>query len=422
MKLDLKHISLSLLILCLAPLIAFGRINKSQILDPSILTEEAILSAALKNSQRLQSIQTNADIAQQRYHASGWIANPEFRYGEEIHQYRADKVDERRYSIRWRVPELGELTEEKQKAKVNLFERKIQEQRYQDRLIARVSRTYVDVFIYDQLAVLAKNRNQIEERRIQIIKEMVDLGNRSVVYFTKAKMWHSESQNTLARALQRKNMERRKLAKQTGFDASVKLGNFSLETLTLDEDSLIHLALQNRPEIKLVNERIDLAIIQNRYEHLQLLPWFTFLEFSYHEELDQKEDWRAFKVGLDIPIFNWNIYNIKATRLAVRKKEDEAAAIRESIEEEVRNAYDIYKDLLLDWQNFKTYTDTLIQDAEAVIEQANRHQTLMADEVLEMELTIIDTKEIKLNKTRDLAHALIELYYTMGYQFNKENE
>ena len=58
----------------------------------------------------------------------------------------------------------------------------------------------------------------------------------------------------------------------------------------------------------------------------------------------------------------------------------------------------------------------MITDAKKVISEAKEHETLMPDEVVEMELTILDTQKLLGEKKRDLAHALFELYYVIGVE------
>ena len=209
-------------------------------------------------------------------------------------------------------------------------------------------------------------------------------------------------------------MARRQLAKRSGISENAQLVRDALPELTLGLDELIQLANQNRPEIELVRQRIELAVKQNNLERLKLIPWPTFFEVSYHKEKKRKDDWTELKLGINLPIFNWNMGNIKATNLGVKKKEDESDAIYESIEDEVRSAYIIYKDLLLDLKNFETNAKELISNANTIIKNAKQHETLMPDEVYEMDLTILDTQKLLAEKKRNLAHALIELYFAIG--------
>ena len=190
--------------------------------------------------------------------------------------------------------------------------------------------------------------------------------------------------------------------------------------VTQNLDELIKLAIENRPEIKLVQERIELAHKQKKFEYLRLIPWFNFIELSYHAEKERHKDWGEFMTGINFPLFNWNLGNIKATNLAVKKKEGEFDAIKESIEEEVRSTYIAYKDLLLDWKTFKSSAEELIFQAAAVVNQAQRHETLMSDEVVEMEWIIFDTQILLVKKRQEVAHALFDLYFTIGIEGHKQ--
>ncbi|MBU1064036.1 hypothetical protein KKC74_04415, partial [bacterium] len=60
--------------------------------------------------------------------------------------------------------------------------------------------------------------------------------------------------------------------------------------------------------------------------------------------------------------------------------------------------------------------NNLISEAEKVVQNAHQHQTLLPDEVLEMELTIVDTQRLLAQKRQDLAYALIDLCYTLGLE------
>lgn len=386
----------------------------------STLTEQQVIELALKYSRKLKSLGTNVAIANYRLKSSGWIENPELRISDVSTRYYTDEFDELRAGLRFRFPRLGELGEEKQQARVNLWDRRVEEIRYRQKFIAEVRKDYANVLMYDKLAEVAQKRVAKADERIRIIEQLVELGSRSIVYFTKAKMWHAESKNDLARALQNQGLARRKLAKRTSIAENAPLVMEELPEVTQDQDELIKLAIEKRPESELVQQRIELANRQKKFEYLKLIPWFNFIELSYHAEKERYEDWGEFRAGITVPIFNWNLGNIKATNLAVKKKEDESDAIRESIEEEVRSAYTIYKDLLLDWKTFKSSAEELITQATAVVNEARQHETLMPDEVVEMEWTIFDTQRLLAEKRQEVAHALFDLYFAIGIEGHEQ--
>ncbi|MBN2011620.1 TolC family protein [candidate division KSB1 bacterium] len=385
--------------------------------DNTALTEAQVVQLMLPYRRKLQSLETSLEIEKYRYQSSGWIRNPELRISDISNRYPNNDYSELEIGLRIRIPDLGELSAEKQKARVDLWEKRVEAVRERQQLIARVRQNFADVILYDQLAELARQRVTKERERLNVIERMVEIGSRSIVYFTKAKMWNAESKNDYDRAVQKQSFARRTLARRSGIAEDTPLATSDLPEVTQDVDVLINLAYKNRPEIQLVDQRIELTNRQKRYEIMQLFPWPNYVEISHHEEMKKTDtDWRELKLGIQLPLFNWNSGNIKATSLAVKKKEDESVAIRESIEDEVRTAYDTYKDLLLDWKNFKVSADELITNANAVVEQAHHHQTLMPDEVYEMDITIIETKKLLSERRWNLAYALIELYYAMGIE------
>ncbi|MFC2134225.1 TolC family protein [Bacteroidota bacterium] len=385
-----------------------------------VFTEQEVVDMALQYNRKLKSYETNLKIAEYRYESSDVIQNPELRIRDVSTKYFDDEFDELEVGLRWPLPRLGEMGEEEQEAMVNLWERKVRKIRYHQQLVARIRRNYATVLMNDQKAELAHKRMLKENERINIIEHLVKLGNRSIVYFTKAKMWYAEAKNDYTRAIQKQSLIRRELSNRSGIPEHAKFIMTDLPEIEQNIDELVELAVANRPEIELVQQRIELAEKQNNYESMKRIPWPTFVEFSYHAEKYKKENWGEFKMGIRLPLFNWNTGNIKATDLAVKKKQGESDAIRESIEDEVRLAYTVYKDLLLDWKNFQVYSDELISNAQSVVDQAKQHKTLMPDEVMEMELTIIDTEELLSEKRRDLAHALFDLYYAIGVENNEQ--
>jgi outer membrane protein TolC len=421
----LNIVSIAFLIIFFAPLFAQSDASSENVIvsnetltlnDGTALTEQQVIELALKYSRKLQSLSTNVDIADYRLDSSGWIRNPELRLSDQSTSHYTEEYDEVRVGLRWRLPKLGAMGEDKQQARVRLWERKVDEIRYRQQFIARVGKDYSNVLLYDQLAELAQKRVAKENERIRIVEQLVKLGSRSVVYFIKAKMWHAESENDLARALQDQGLARRKLAQRTSIAENTSLILENLPEVTQDLDELIKLAFKNRPEIQLVQQRIELANRQQKLEYLKLIPWFNFVDFSYRVDKIRHRESREFLTGISLPLFNWNLGNIKATNLATKKKEDESEAAKESIEDEVRSAYITYKDLLLDWKNFKSSAEELIFNADTVVNHSKQYNTLMPDEVLEMELTIIDAQKLLAEKRQKLAHALYDLYYAIGIE------
>jgi outer membrane protein TolC len=381
------------------------------------ISEQDLIEQALQNSRKMHNLNTNATIAEYEMQSSGKWSNPELRIADISSRYLTEEFDELRAGVRFRFPTLGESAEEKQAANVDYWKRKVEEIRYHQELIARIRKNCAEVIMYDQLAELAIKNVAIEEERIKVVEDMFQIGRRPVAYFTKAKMAYAEAISDHARAIQNQLQARRKLAKRTDMDVRAPVTTAVLPDVTIDLDQLIEIAYKNRPEISLVDQRIELAYYRNRLERMKAVPWFSFIEWDYHvDSRINHSDWSELRLGIDLPIFNWNRGNIKAADLAVKKKENESNAVRETIGEEVSSAYAIYQDKLTDWNTFNQQAIQIIDESQQVIEQAHLHQTIMPDEVLEIERIIVDTREMLAEKHYELTVALIDLCNAMGLE------
>ncbi|RPH95668.1 MAG: TolC family protein, partial [Calditrichaeota bacterium] len=335
-----------------APLLTLD--SKSMLAPESTaMTEDQVIAAAIKSSRQLRALSTHAEIATYRLKSSGMIENPELRISDVSTRYYTDEFDELRVGLRFRLPKLGELSERKQQARVDLGQVKVDEIRYRQEMIAQVRKDLADVLLADQLVELAQKKSAKADERLHIIEQLVDQGERSIINMTKAKIWCAESKNDLARARQNQKLARQALAKQTGIDATALFIHNELPQLTKDLDALINVALDLRPELEFVGHQIELARQQKQFETLKLIPWFNFVEISYHSEKPGDEDWGEFITGINLPLFDWNLGNIKATQLAVKNQEAESAAAKELIEQEVRAAHLVFQDLWLDWTTFR---------------------------------------------------------------------
>lgn len=384
--------------------------------DPAVLTESQVIQAALNYSKTLNSLSTNVEIAGYRLKSAGWMENPELRISDVSTSYFNAEIDELRVGLRFRFPQFGELGEEKQQARVDLWELKVDQARYRHALITKVRKDMANVFLFDQLVEIAEKKVAKADERIHIIERLVETGDRSILYLTKAKLWQQESNNDLARAQQNQRLARLELANVTGIPQQTSLVHTELLELNVNLDELIQLAYDHRPEIEFVHQTIALARQRKQLEYMKLVPSINFVEISYHAERPGDEDWTEFMAGINIPLFNWNLGNIKATQLAVKKSRNELDAAKELIAEQVRSSFLIFKDVWLDWITFRSSTLEIIETATHVINQAKQHGTLMPDDVVDMEWTIFDTKVILAEKEREAVHALYDLYFALGIE------
>jgi hypothetical protein len=382
--------------------------------NPPIKTEEAV-ALALHNSRLLQSLETKLEIKTHLSRSPSRLDNPELR----VRNLSTRSVDERfndlEIGLRWRPPTLGKAAEDRQRSQVSLWEQKVEVQRSRNWLASRVRRACADIRLHHQRAGLAAARVNNETQRIIQIKAMVDLGRRSVVYYTKAKMTETQTKNERNRHLRALHNEERRLQRLTGTTAPLDIIPEKLPEIDLDQDKLLAIAYAHRPEMSLVRAHQQLATAQQQRQHRQGWPSLSFVEIAHHRE-QGGGDWQELMLGIELPLFDRNSGRSAAAELGIARKEAQALALNERIEDEVSEAFAAYTEARLAWRLADNDGQHLIEEATGVIAQAKAHGTIPAEEVLELERTIIDTRELIARRHRELAHAIYSLWYALGIE------
>jgi hypothetical protein len=386
--------------------------ERAAIQDAATLTVEEAVALAWGNSRLLQSLGTMVEIQEYRRTAS-WIGNPELRVRNLSTRSMDEDFDELQVGVRWRPPAPGEVDEERQQDQVRLWERRVEARRAKDWLASRVRRACADVIMYRELVRLASHRVDSEVRRIAQIETMVQLGRRSIVYYTKAKMTVSDARNEHARRLRALRDEERRLQRLTGAASPIDVVVEPLPEVGGPQDALQAIACAHRPEVQLVEARQQLAVRRQERKRGQRWPQLSFVELSRHREQGAGA-WHELMFGVDVPLFGRNGGRSKAASLGIARKETQSLAIRERIEDEVHDTFSAYNEARLAWQLARDDGQLMISEAERVIAHASAHHTVPADEVLELERAILDTRVMVVERRRELAHAICFLYYALG--------
>ena len=303
----------------------------------------------------------------------------------------------------------------RQRRTVSFWERKVEATRERHWLASRVRRSCADVTMYSRLARLASQRIEVETQRIAQIETMVEVGRRSIVYFTKARMAVAEARQNHLRIQHALGEEERRLRRLTGITRPIQVIPEPVPGLLLAQEQLLELAFDNRPEIRLAEEQRQLALDRKALERWRLLPQLSFLEMSRHVERS-RDDWHELRFGLELPLFNRNADNLAGLSLALSGSELGVLGIRERITDEVRETLSDYTEALLARNLARREGEALIEAASRVISGTHDHATVPSDEILELERMIMDARVAITESERDLAHALYFLHYELGLE------
>ncbi len=380
------------------------------------LTEDEAVRLAVERSRQLRSLETDVTVAVHRERSAGWVDNPELRI-DDIGVSRPNDAfrlrEEVEVGLRWRLPKLGELAEQEQRAVVRMWEARVRAVKARRRLAARVRRAYTEVVHQEALAALAERRVRIEMDRVALVERMKDLGQRSIVYSTKSRMWVAAAKTDQQRIARRLGAARRRLARLTGADPRVGVVAGDLPPLMVPAEDLVVRARAAGPEQRLMGERAELASRRYDRERLQLVPWPSFVQLSAHMEAD-RADRGELMVGVDLPLFDWNGGDIDATRLAHDRRSALAEALGERLRDDIADALAAYQEAREDWRLTRADSEALVGRVRAVIDEARTHGTVPADEVLELERTIVQAEELAVGRRHRAVLAGIDLCSTVG--------
>ena len=102
--------------------------------------------------------------------------------------------------------------------------------------------------------------------------------------------------------------------------------------------------------------------------------------------------------------------------LTLEEAIEKAKAASRQLDEELTEAHAVYREALLDWDLTKADAGALIEQTEGIAQRAKDHGTLPPDEVLELELLVLETKELLVRKRFALDRALADLFYVVGVE------
>ena len=379
------------------------------------LGEGEAVARALQSSRQVEALDHDVAVSEGRRASAGSLRNPQLRVQDLSTEYWRDRFDELTLGLRWKPPKLGELREAEEEAELKVTEARVEAAKGRLEVAARVRHSYAELVYLEHLVRIRAERLDLEARRLDLVLRMKDLGQRSVVYYTKARMRLGQSRSELSRLEQRRNETRRDLARRVGLplDAAPIVSAQPLPEALPAVDQLLAAAAAHRPEEALVRQRRVLALAQYDSERFKRVPWFSFVQANYHVEANGW-DWGELALGLELPIFDWNSGAIRAAELDVARRETLSAALAERLENELRDRHAAWRDALLDWQLSTADAETLVTNARAIIDQAQVHGTVPTDEVFELQIAIEDAREIVCTKRFELAEALSELLLTVG--------
>jgi len=181
----------------------------------------------------------------------------------------------------------------------------------------------------------------------------------------------------------------------------------------IDVSTLINSALENRPDMKLLQLGTLYSTNKYNYEKALRTPNVT-LQASYDRGGNIMNNFVGFGFAVDLPFLNRNQGNIKAAKLAIEQSKYQAEQKTATVQSEVLQAYGdlmavkkLYNSVE---QNYETDLDKLLNSYRKNFIERNTSML----EYLDFVNAYLENKSILLNSKKDLNNHLEELRYITG--------
>jgi len=283
---------------------------------------------------------------------------------------------------------------------------------------------YTILFLREDISVIEQQIGAFKEHlAVTQKKEKTGSATSFDVLTTQVRLSAAQSQHIeITNELQRQETVFRKL---TGLpqDEEVQLeGNFQIPDYDLNADSLISVALNQVPEIKLSKETEKRAEIQHRVASLDYYPSLNAnlqlgFKNGYIPNLDALQgNWVA-AIQLHVPIFNGYLTRnrIEGAQANMLKSKAHTKEVEDKI---VANVIQAIADVKSNRDRLQAAEPQVVQAQEAVSMAEIRYNAGVVTnlDVLDAETTLADARLIRLRASYDLVVSYYTLQYAVGNQ------
>ncbi|RJO63211.1 MAG: TolC family protein [Myxococcales bacterium] len=373
------------LALVLSAMALDGNSSASEVDAPLILGEEEAVKLALTRSRPLAARTRRAEIALHQAESAGRVENPELRLTDLSTYYFTDKFDELAVGLRWDTPRLGELAEDREKARLDHAEEQARAASFGVGLAARVRRAYARAAIGTELLRLAEERLDAETKRATVVQKLVEIGAKPVLRLAEAKFDLTDAKADHAEIRREASEAKAELSRLVGQSASPREGDYASPRLDRSPEDLARLATEKRPELAVVRQEAKWRDAYDFAERMKLVPWFSFVEAQYHVDTG-RTDYGELQLAFELPLFDWNQGNVRAGRLGREGAGLAIEAQRDEIGEEVGEALGRYREASARFDEAAEVTAAYVAEVDALRRQAEQHGAADAEALVEMEL------------------------------------
>ncbi|TRX35177.1 TolC family protein [Flavobacterium sp. ZT3R18] len=178
-------------------------------------------------------------------------------------------------------------------------------------------------------------------------------------------------------------------------------------------DSLIQLALENRPDLKMTHLEETYASKMHQYEKAQRVPDLTF-KAGYDRGGNIMNDFVGLGLSFDIPFFDRNQGNIKSAKIGIEKSK---IATEQKNNETQSEVIQVYNDLWTTKSLLRNIASTYEDELDSLLDNHLKNFTqrnLSMIEYLDFVDAYLENKKIILDATKELNEHFEQLKWVIG--------
>jgi cobalt-zinc-cadmium efflux system outer membrane protein len=341
-----------------------------------------LISLGLNYNPTINAEKQSLEAAQAAYSASRSFLNPAFDFSQGSAKSYDGEIARttRAFSITQPIenPFKRHFRVESQKNRWQAAEFSYDHARKE--LVFNIKIYFYQILLLNQKEKIANKNLEAIGEIYRLIKKRADLGEVKELEAIKLFVETRKAQKDLNQIRMEKELTEENLNCLIGNILSknfILSGEMSHSFFSIDEETLIQLALSSQPLIQEKAMELKESENTNRFLKWQRLPDFYLTGFS-RRELDGKNT--GIGISFEIPLWNWRSAEIKEAVKRTRQKELELQALKNEVITEVRSKL---KQLQLSTETLKLFSSGLLTQAAESLKIAELSYT-------EGEISLID--------------------------------
>lgn len=403
-------------------------INSGSAFPSEPLSLNSLLEEALRNNPQIQAAKYRYEAARARVRLLRTLADPRFEYEYDKITADMDAVMNgktgpmRTFAISQEFPFPTKLFLRKQSAQkeANSYEQEYKET--ERKVVKSLKEAYFQLFLNDKKIRLTQENLNLLSQFIEIANKKYAVNKASQQDSLKAQVEYSKLSNQLVLLEQEKKIAQSMLNSLLNRPPEFLIDSLEEKSdagLDLNEQEILKLAKESRPELKSFKEMVRKTEIDYALAKQEYLPDFMF-KYKREEKNGKAGSW-AGMLGVNIPLWFWEKQDsfVKEAQANLGVVRAEYLAQENMVLFEARSSYarfEAAKTLT------KTYETGVLPQAEAALETARRGYETDALSFLDLLDSQRSLREFQMEYFESLANleiALADLERSVGIDIGK---